>query len=652
MMKRTSSGIIIRLISVILTVIILVSLVPVSAYASDDNTDPIIVVSLGDSYSSGEGIEPFYGQSKSDYGKVTDANWVAHRSEMSWPALLQVPTKDGGKSLPMSKYHVDVYQEGDVSSSADFEWYFVAASGATTADFKGDQAKHVNRYGYEFDAWLYSQLNVFNEIDGVVDYVTLTIGGNDVDFSEIITDCAMHSTYLGSTSLKNRLCDTWTKFYSDDANDDKISIRKKIKNAYKDVQEAAGEQAAIIVAGYPKLLEKNGKGAAISKEEATLVNEAVTQFNSELKSIVAECYAEGMRIYFADVEEEFDGHEAYSSDAWINPIWLRPRENDISWIPPSSYSMHPNKTGATHYADCVNKAIMKAYNDAQTSEVDPNNLTAGSIITFGSYPQSQVTDSATLHSLDAAQKNWHSYNYEIKSGLSSDYMQYCDVTIDDNKYRGVFFSEFRPYTTTPTTQLSNGFYLNTIYWFKYEPLKWIIIDASTGFIICETTIDCQPFSNYFISRNNKFYNEMGAYASDWETSSLRTWLNNVFFTTAFNTSEQSKIASKYHSNADGNHTNEAIYLLSQEEFENYNFGHISSSYAFAKGSDYAKCQGLAVGYAENTSAWLLRSAYDSHCVHVVTQWGDEYGTDVVYFASGVRPVLNLDLSALSTQAGN
>ena len=36
---------------------------PVNATAdTDDNSKPIIVVSMGDSYSSGEGIEPFYGQ--------------------------------------------------------------------------------------------------------------------------------------------------------------------------------------------------------------------------------------------------------------------------------------------------------------------------------------------------------------------------------------------------------------------------------------------------------------------------------------------------------------------------------------------------------------------------------------------------------------
>ena len=46
-----------------------------------------IVVSIGDSYSSGEGIEPFFGQDKASAEKVEDEDWLAHRSEKVWSSM-------------------------------------------------------------------------------------------------------------------------------------------------------------------------------------------------------------------------------------------------------------------------------------------------------------------------------------------------------------------------------------------------------------------------------------------------------------------------------------------------------------------------------------------------------------------------------------
>lgn len=56
-----------KVVSALLAVVVLISAIQINrgtAYA-DNNQDKVVVVSLGDSYSSGEGIEPFYGQDKS-----------------------------------------------------------------------------------------------------------------------------------------------------------------------------------------------------------------------------------------------------------------------------------------------------------------------------------------------------------------------------------------------------------------------------------------------------------------------------------------------------------------------------------------------------------------------------------------------------------
>lgn len=61
-------------------VLFLLMMLPQSALTAAASSDPMIVVSLGDSYSAGEGIEPFYGQSLPLSQKVCDHDWLAHRS--------------------------------------------------------------------------------------------------------------------------------------------------------------------------------------------------------------------------------------------------------------------------------------------------------------------------------------------------------------------------------------------------------------------------------------------------------------------------------------------------------------------------------------------------------------------------------------------
>lgn len=337
---------------------------PAAVYSSDD---PFIVVSLGDSYSSGEGIDDFYGHDLPLKDKVQNYDWLAHRSQRSWPGQVHVP----GTETDIVAYRVPYGKRGD----GDIQWYFGAVSGAETKNFdytandedtkNGQQKKEYNKkddgiFGtrYKDTAWLPNQLDIFNYIDDLndVDYVTMTIGGNDVDFVGVIT-CCLEPTYLefgNNLLLENKLNKLWDNIES--TMDDIEAVYKKIHDKVPN--------AAIVVAGYPKLLEKNGKGTIFSKNEATLVNEKVSAFNQKIKNRVESCESE-YNTYFVDVETEFDkdgGHQAYSENEWINQIeWIK-KEQDLTdgffgLGLPSAYSIHPNAEGAKAYARCVNAKI-------------------------------------------------------------------------------------------------------------------------------------------------------------------------------------------------------------------------------------------------------------------------------------------------------
>ena len=299
----------------------------------------------------------------------------------------------------------------------------------------------------------------------------------------------------------------------------------------------------------------------------------------------------------------------------------------------------------------------------------------GTIINFGSYPQSNVTNSATLKKLDKEPKQWESYEYYSGTGdwddgsmEPSDYMKYADIKLGGEKYRAVTFSEYRPYCTGSThlseqNQDNNGYYTNNVYYFKYEPLKWRVLDASTGLVVCDRAIDSQPYNNYILCSDDEYWgdSEQTYYASNWEYSSLRAWLNNDFYNTAFSKTQQDRIKeltrenkSTYSSKYDSNPTSDKITLLSYDDVLNKNYGFNPSYEANdtarqRKGTDYAKCQGLTD--CGGTSWWWLRSPSSSSDASYVFYYGCAYYVkDVNYLDGGVVPALNLTQSKIGTSS--
>ena len=324
-------------------------IITVNVHAETATEESRIMVSLGDSYSSGEGIEPFYGQNESTADKVKNQDWLAHRSEKSWPGRL---TLEG--------------VNGSMAQNRNDNWFFVATSGAVTDNLTHNQRKEYNIDGIEGSRYIDKQLDVFKKLgDKKAEYVTVSIGGNDVKFADIITEAAIPHP-LNPGALNDKLNSVWEEFYY--GIDGGESIRDRLYQAYCDIQDAAGAQAKIIVAGYPKLLDPNGSGFLFSENEAALINDSVSRFNDEIESIVKSCKADGMKICFVSVEEAFDGHGAYSNDAFLNEVYIGKKDQDLKWSISSAYSMHPNDKGAQAYADCVQAKIDEIEKDNGKTE--------------------------------------------------------------------------------------------------------------------------------------------------------------------------------------------------------------------------------------------------------------------------------------------
>ena len=362
--------------------------------AQADEKPSRIIVSLGDSYASGEGNEPFFGQEITDIrerakNKQAWEDWLAHRSKLAWSGQLYIDDDELGICKQVVR---------------DETWYFVAASGATTENIvrtpynsnpskridKGEQKKTYDRDGFSGTYYLSGQLNIFYDNDGAfdrydVDYVTLSIGGNDVGFVEILTLAAKN--VLFSTELYDTLEKKLQHFYDPDSTHDRIL------ETYLRIHNAA-PNATIIVTGYPRLLyyfsnytNLGHMGCPLFNVwECKYINEAVSLFNDRIEMIVNECHdLYGVDIVFCSVEEEFSGHEAYSifSEPYIRRIEFGMNDQDLKESINtrtkelvSSYSMHPNQKGQVVYAKCINDVIRgvearRNGSEENTLNVDP-----------------------------------------------------------------------------------------------------------------------------------------------------------------------------------------------------------------------------------------------------------------------------------------
>lgn len=286
-------------------------------------------------------------------------------------------------------------------------------------------------------------------------------------------------------------------------------------------------------------------------------------------------------------------------------------------------------------------------------------------IVLGRYPQSNVkaTKSNGLLDITFDESTWTSYKYYVDS-TQTDYMYYKDFDMDDDgifDYRAVYYSQYRPYYYTQsssngtTRQDENGYATNTVHWFKYEPVEWKIIGETDGkaLIIANLILDSQDW--YPNDTTDSFtHNDGEGYVNNYELSNIKKWLNDDFYNTAFNDLEKIVIEKTTVDNsADSvyygynnylcNNTDDKIFLLSSKEA--YYSDELVKQ---AKGTDYAKCQGLEVsktsGYQGNSSWWLrspdFSDALNASCISID---GGLYASRAMLTYYGIRPACWIDL---------
>lgn len=157
------------------------------------------------------------------------------------------------------------------------------------------------------------------------------------------------------------------------------------------------------------------------------------------------------------------------------------------------------------------------------------------------------------------------------------------------------------------------------------PLKWLVLDQNGDdlLLLCEKTIESLPYN-----KEEK--------SITWETSFIRSWLNNDFYNIAFTKNEKNRIISKTIVNKDnrkipgGVNTQDNLFLLSLNEVKKY----------LPLAIDRI-CGSFNPSTDKNSFWWLRSPGMNSSCAAWI--WNDgtlvDTGTSVDFRLGCVRPAM-------------
>lgn len=297
-------------------------------------------------------------------------------------------------------------------------------------------------------------------------------------------------------------------------------------------------------------------------------------------------------------------------------------------------------------------------------------LTKGKITHFGMYPQSEVQDALLKAALNSAagtlptagsNEAWTDYDYYISDAISS-YMWYIDIVNGTDKYRGVYFTNYRPeYTSSPSTasdsyQDNHGYNINTTYWFKFEPIAWKTLDIVSGKAMLTATFSLDAQEYYHNTYGTRDDGGVTIYPSNYAYSNIRSWLNSKFYNLAFSAEEKNMIeVTNVDNSADscgaGNstyicyNTNDHMFLLSYREANTKDYGFNSKLDRQRNATSYALVQGINRYNEYYPAYWWTRSPTDfnASAVRSVNDFGNNGNQTCNATSYGIVPAMWITL---------
>lgn len=257
-------------------------------------------VALGDSYAAGPGIP-----------QATGVPVTCGRSTTNYPSLV----RDGLRA------------KAALASFAD-----VSCGGATTADMTAPQPTQVGVNPPQLAA-----------LSPDTTLVTLTLGGNDIGFTEIMDQCLARS----ASQPNGAACRAYYHRSGRDLLAERIAATgPKLAAALEGVRSAA-PSARVLVVGYPTIVPA-GAGcpeAPFSAADLGYLNQTFRALNAMIEQ-----QAKAAGIQFVDTARDSAGHDVCAPPG---TRWVEGRQPSSPALP-----FHPNALGMRNVAQAVLDAVL------------------------------------------------------------------------------------------------------------------------------------------------------------------------------------------------------------------------------------------------------------------------------------------------------
>ncbi|MBR7744507.1 SGNH/GDSL hydrolase family protein [Phycicoccus sp. BSK3Z-2] len=298
-------------------------------------------VGLGDSYSSGEGGSAY------EPGTDEDNQWKKWWDQHGlWPGEVRQNMCHRSTAAYSQRVNAD--------QGLTFKGFgFAACSGAVIDDFyrpnhENHNADSPNRQNEDEPA----QLDSLTEDTSLV---TFSIGGNDVGFADVLTECVKAtaiSFYDGISGAPPSSCAD-----SDVAAEARGRIpdtAERLTQLLADARERA-PGARIIVVGYPKFFpaDPSGVSSMIQADDQRWINGGVEALNDALAEAVEDAGGPDAGFEFVDPRDAFAGCEIGTADSCMNGLRVGFGDDFDSGRPVSNGSFHPNDEGHRRIADLI-----------------------------------------------------------------------------------------------------------------------------------------------------------------------------------------------------------------------------------------------------------------------------------------------------------
>lgn len=300
-------------------------------------------LALGDSYSSGEGDIEKKSDGSTYYTPVTDYAGGCHLSTRSYPFLLR------------DKWGIseDSMQSVACSGAKVMPDYDYPLSNYLGQGYRLEDSKNI-------DTLRSRALEVFipgyvPQLEFVKKYqpktLTLTGGGNDVGFADILKYC-LYPEIVGPIPIP------YTCEYAKDGSelsamfDDSVKTQKAFTIRLLERIKEVSPDTKVIIVGYPSFITSDYgcalNTASLNKSERTFINRAVHDINRMLKSAASKAGAT-----YVDVEDSLVDGRLCEGSRYVTGLWLERYYNEDE----QHNAFHPNALGHWKIASAVYEQI-------------------------------------------------------------------------------------------------------------------------------------------------------------------------------------------------------------------------------------------------------------------------------------------------------